>query len=541
MANRRRSTNISAGRKKPDFARTLAHLPLPFLRSDSQGRIILANSAAEGILGSDVIGRNAHELYGTGFGSFADPHSVKSALLAAQDHELLNVTVPMRLPDGSSQDMLCSFSWDKEQDTIDALVVPHVKEIQQALRRVAESLVYGRRLDATLTAINEAGFLCRADRAYIKLFDSNKSVLEFKALFSRDGADRFPEKSSPVDRGMTGHVFNTHKFYLSGNVSKEPHTLYHTIFKDTVSKVAVPLMHQETVDQFVCDGVLTVDGKELDQFTLGTVEILTTLAEHASIALAQAKHFYEVREDYDQLLQEIRYVQDARGVRNILHDGKNVVRNVVYELESIEEELQETAFSKKRAKHLHKRLEGLRALNDLMQELLEQMKGTPSKKSSEDKKGVHLRTIALRAMNVMPYGDETIEFQVLEEDAIYKVWGRSTQLLLVLYNLMTNALNAIRNSGRVGTISIGIGPTPNRDGYVRLQVIDDGPGLPRPVLEFIRHGETYSALPGGTGLGLLTVRDTIKVLNGSLEVDSKFGGGAKFIIDLPGTSEDKQQ
>jgi signal transduction histidine kinase len=312
--------------------------------------------------------------------------------------------------------------------------------------------------------------------------------------------------------------------------------MYYSIFKDTISKVVVPLVRQEIDGREICYGVISVDGKAEGQFTSDTVEVLTTLAQHASIALAQAKHFHEVREDYDHLLKEIRNAQDVRGVRNLLHDGKNLVRNVVYELESIADDLAETSFYKKKAKNLHKRLDGLRALNDLMQELLEQMKGKPQERETED--SVHLRGIALRAMHIMPYGDETIDFQVAPEDKTYKVYGRPTQLLLVLYNLMTIALNAIKRTKRSGRIEVSISATPNRPDFVRLIIVDDGPGLPRAALEFIRFGESYSGFSGGTGLGLLTVRETVRNLNGSLEVESKFGGGAKFIIDLPGYPEE---
>jgi signal transduction histidine kinase len=520
------------------YAEILAELPLPFLRSDANGFIVLANSAAMRLLGPDLIGKKVSELYGVSQEVFFNtPQSVKKALANAPNYELQNVAVPIRFPDGSSQDMLCSFVWNVDDDCVDCVLVPQVKELERSLGRVAKSLVYARRLEDTLMTItHEAVLLCNADRSYIKLADASGKWLVFKALFSRSGKDALPTDPSPITRGMTGLVFTTKEFYISRDVRCEPSHMYYSIFKDTISKVVVPLVRQEIDGREICYGVISVDGKAEGQFTSDTVEVLTTLAQHASIALAQAKHFHEVREDYDHLLKEIRNAQDVRGVRNLLHDGKNLVRNVVYELESIADDLAETSFYKKKAKNLHKRLDGLRALNDLMQELLEQMKGKPQERETED--SVHLRGIALRAMHIMPYGDETIDFQVAPEDKTYKVYGRPTQLLLVLYNLMTNALNAIKRTKRSGRIEVSISATPNRPDFVRLIIVDDGPGLPRAALEFIRFGESYSGFSGGTGLGLLTVRETVRNLNGSLEVESKFGGGAKFIIDLPGYPEE---
>lgn len=519
-------------------------MPLPFLRSDTSGHIILANTAAEILLGPNLVGKHVRDLYGASLrASFIDPHSVKSALLESPNHELTNVSVPIRLADGSFTDMLCCFRWDPRQEIIDSILVPGVVELERALGRVAESLVHSKLLEDTLIAITqEASVLCRADRAYIKLYDAVKDVLVFKALISKNANDELPNEPSPIDRGMTGYVFCTRKPYLSGDVRREPPDLYYSIFGDTTSKVVVPLVRHDEVGNQVCYGVLSVDGNKQHQFGFDTVEILTTLAQTASIALAQVRQFHEVREDYNELLKEVHYGRDIRRARNFVHHAKNMIRNVVYDLESIGEDLNQTAFGRKRAKEVNKRLDGLRGLSDLMGEMLSQLKGEPPKKPSQEDQAVHLRGIALRAMNIMPFGDDSINFEVAAEDFEYRVFGRPTQLLFILYNLMTNAVNAIQRSKRPGKVCITISSTPHRKDFVRLQVADDGPGLPRLALDVIRNGESYSSgIPWGSGLGLLTVRETVSALNGSIEVDSKFGSGTKFVIDLPGIGENDKE
>ena len=525
--------------QKVNYAQALGGMPLPFLRSDASGLIILANAAAKDLLGAGLIGKHVRDLYGTSLqASFIDPHSVKSALMESPDHELTNVTVPIRLADGSFIDMLCSFRWDPKQGIIDSIIVPRVVELERALGRIAESLVHARRLEDTLNVITqEASFLCRSDRAYIKLYDQVKKVLVFKALISKHIHDELPTEPSPIDRGMTGYVFCTRKPYLSRDVRLEPSDVYYSIFNDTRSKVVVPLVRYDDLGNQVCYGVLSVDGNEENQFGFDTVETLTTLAQNASIALAQVRQFHEVREDYNELLKE-HYDRDIRRARNFVHHAKNMVRNIVYDLESIEEDLNQASFGRKRSREIHKRLDGLRGLYDLMGEMLSQLKGEPSKEPNQEEQAVHLRAIALRARNIMPFGDDSIDFEVAPEDFEYRVYGRATQLLFILYNLMTNAVNAIKRSKRRGKVCITISSTPNRSGFVRLQVADDGPGLPRLALDVIRNGESYSSgMPGGSGLGLLTVRETVKVLKGSIDVDSKFGEGARFVIDLPGIGD----
>jgi signal transduction histidine kinase len=70
---------------------------------------------------------------------------------------------------------------------------------------------------------------------------------------------------------------------------------------------------------------------------------------------------------------------------------------------------------------------------------------------------------------------------------------------------------------------------------VIITVSDNGNGIPQKVLEKIFH-PFYTTKPTGegTGLGLSLSYDIIKAHGGKIEVKSKEGEGASFIISLPG-------
>ncbi len=77
-----------------------------------------------------------------------------------------------------------------------------------------------------------------------------------------------------------------------------------------------------------------------------------------------------------------------------------------------------------------------------------------------------------------------------------------------------------------------------RDREVRIQVVDQGSGipaehLPRLFERFYRVDKARSRKLGGTGLGLAIVKHIVQAHKGRVEVESKPGSGSTFTIHLP--------
>ena len=67
---------------------------------------------------------------------------------------------------------------------------------------------------------------------------------------------------------------------------------------------------------------------------------------------------------------------------------------------------------------------------------------------------------------------------------------------------------------------------------------DTGVGIPHEDLDrifdrFYRVDNARSREAGGTGLGLSIVKDTVRVLGGTIEVMAREGGGTRFRVRLP--------
>jgi signal transduction histidine kinase len=92
--------------------------------------------------------------------------------------------------------------------------------------------------------------------------------------------------------------------------------------------------------------------------------------------------------------------------------------------------------------------------------------------------------------------------------------------------------NAVKYAGRATTVEVG---HHNGDGRVRLEVRDDGPGLPPDDVR--RATQRFWRAPGatarGTGLGLPIAERLVTARGGVLHVSSPPGAGLVVTIDLP--------
>jgi signal transduction histidine kinase len=108
----------------------------------------------------------------------------------------------------------------------------------------------------------------------------------------------------------------------------------------------------------------------------------------------------------------------------------------------------------------------------------------------------------------------------------------STKLKQVLLNLLSNAVKFTRE----GTVNLRAeSVSPER---VRLTVADTGIGIkPEHLSEIFEHfrqlDQSHTREYGGTGLGLTITQNLLALLGGTIAVESEFGAGSRFVVELP--------
>jgi PAS domain S-box-containing protein len=121
----------------------------------------------------------------------------------------------------------------------------------------------------------------------------------------------------------------------------------------------------------------------------------------------------------------------------------------------------------------------------------------------------------------------------VENEAAPDVLAASSQIEQVVINLVANAARAIQEGGK-GAIVVRVGTT--AAGMARLEVVDDGVGIPPANLDRIFEPFFTTRPVGdrrGIGIGLAISHSIAEAHGGTLTVTSEVGKGSTFRLELP--------
>ncbi len=114
------------------------------------------------------------------------------------------------------------------------------------------------------------------------------------------------------------------------------------------------------------------------------------------------------------------------------------------------------------------------------------------------------------------------------------LWVRAdnTRIRQILLNLLSNA---VKYNDEGGTVYVCCPPPPL--GFHRIRIIDTGRGINEQNKKnlfqpFNRLDAQHSDIEG-TGIGLVITRKLVELMGGTINVESEYGKGSSFIIDLP--------
>jgi two-component system sensor histidine kinase DcuS len=107
-------------------------------------------------------------------------------------------------------------------------------------------------------------------------------------------------------------------------------------------------------------------------------------------------------------------------------------------------------------------------------------------------------------------------------------------LVTVLGNLIENALDAMSQQEE-GEVSLLMH---YQQGWLTIEVSDDGPGIPEANLEAI-FAKGFSTKGENRGVGLFLASQQLDELGGTITVESEPGVFTQFFVSLPWDSERK--
>lgn len=146
------------------------------------------------------------------------------------------------------------------------------------------------------------------------------------------------------------------------------------------------------------------------------------------------------------------------------------------------------------------------------------------------REAISIEEIFEEAVRIRPPAQESpIEISISAESDIRPAFGYHDGLLEAILNLLENAQHALRETG--GTIQLRARQV---DAVVRIEVEDDGPGVPDEFgKQIFEPFFTTAHSEIGPGLGLSITGKLIADFGGTLSYEAVSTGGARFVIELP--------
>jgi signal transduction histidine kinase len=276
-------------------------------------------------------------------------------------------------------------------------------------------------------------------------------------------------------------------------------------------------------------GAITVDNRRGGRrFTADDVALIEGLSNQASIALENARLVDDLRRSREQVRRADRLGALGMLAAGLAHEINNplVAINTFLAMAPAKRAENDLEFWGEYHALTLKEVDRIRELLRTMRRLGQGgARATPRELFAPDEAASEVVTLLHREAEL-----GRVTLQLAADPATPKILGARDQIHQVVLNLVLNALSVTPPGGEV---IVRTGPHAGGDG-VEIEVSDTGPGIPPEHLEQIFDPFFTTKGPeSGTGLGLMVCHRIATDHGGTIEVTSREGRGASFLVRLP--------
>ena len=425
------------------------------------------------------------------------------------------------------------YVWDKERQlsaTERALIEERVLStaLESRVRELNAILRAGRAVASTLSLedvleliLHSAKELLGATEGSVMLFDEEKTLLHIAASVGL--SDDATKKPIQIGEGVAGWVAEFREpVVLSGDVKDPRFRRFIPKDRSVTSAMSAPLYARaEAV------GVLNVSVSTGErEYTEHDLRALTVFAEHAAIAINNARLYTSEREASTKLAE----LDDRRRefLAVVTHDLKSPLTSILgYVRLLIDAEDQGVMDQVRQFAGIIER-QGQRML-DMIEQLVFAT-GVNEGAPVLSREPIDLRSIVDRQVDAFGGVLEGRRLEVDLPEELPIVYGDPSAIEHILANLLDNA---VKYSPDGTTIDLKID---TEDGELHISVADRGQGIPEDVLPkiFERYNRADGHAEGGNvGLGLFIVRSLTQGHGGRVWAENREGGGARITFTLP--------
>lgn len=279
---------------------------------------------------------------------------------------------------------------------------------------------------------------------------------------------------------------------------------------------------------------LTVEGRTLgalaagvDQHKAGELKQQLSFIEQFARTCAQCLENRRPEAPKPAASADDMQARMQKQIRGLVHEASNplgVIRNYIHLLSIKLEDRQDL---KEQMAVINEEIGRVSRILSQMKEI--QPKSTPSWESVEINRLIADLVSVWRTSLLDP---RKISDKLMLQKDIPAVRSCPDSLKQILTNLVKNAVEAMDEGG---TLTIASRAPVNVNGrpHIEISVADDGPGLPREMLEKVFGSGEHAPKPRGEGLGLAIVKELVTHLGGYIRCRNRDVGGAEFILGIP--------
>ena len=381
------------------------------------------------------------------------------------------------------------------------------------------------------TLIESAARLCEANHAY--MFQREGDIFHFVASYGHGTdeheriRDYFKTQRVSAERGsVTGRVMLEGKVVHVPDVLTDPEYTWRDAQKIGGYRTALgaPLLREGQVG-----GVIFLCKKVPQPFTPKQIELVTTFADQAVIAIENVRLFDAIQDKSRQLAEASQH--KSQFLANMSHELRTPLNAILGYNELIVDGIYGTPSEKMQA--VLKRVESNgRHLLGLINAVLDLSK-IEAGQFTLDLADYSLQNVAQTVYNaVEPLAvDKKLVFKTEVQSDLPQGHGDERRLTQVLLNLVGNAIK-FTDAGEVVIKAAA------SNGTFNLAVRDTGPGISaadqaKLFHEFQQADNSMTRKKEGTGLGLAISKRIIEMHGGRIWVESQVGRGSTFFVMIP--------
>src|SRR6516165_3302835 len=377
------------------------------------------------------------------------------------------------------------------------------------------------------TLVESAVHLCEADKGTITRQRGNVFYRAESYGFSAQFMDYVKDVPLEPERGSaSGRALLEGRVIHIPDVKNDPDYTWVEAQKldDYRTIIAVPMLREG-----VPIGVLTLTRSEVRPFSDRQVELVTTFADQAAIAIENVRLFDEIQEKSRQLEEASQH--KSQFLANMSHELRTPLNAIL----GYTELMADGAYGEPSEKMLGilKRLEANgRHLLGLINDVLDLSKIEAGQLVLE-LSDYSVQDIAQTVRSTLEplAADKKLAFKVEISPKLPPARGDGRRLTQVLINLVGNAIK-FTDAGEVAIKAEA------NNGSFHVSVRDTGPGISaadqaKLFQEFQQADNAITRKKGGTGLGLAISKRIIEMHGGRIWVESQVGQGSTFTFTLP--------